>query len=35
MEMIRIRGGDLPRGKLIVTTGLSGSGKSSRAFDPI
>ena len=26
---------DLPRGKLIVFTGLSGSGKSSLAFDTI
>ncbi len=45
METIRIRGArthnlqnidlDLPRGKLIVITGLSGSGKSSLAFDTI
>jgi len=45
MDMIRIRGArthnlknidvDLPRGKLIVITGLSGSGKSSLAFDTI
>ncbi len=45
MNMIRIRGArthnlknidvDLPRGKLIVITGLSGSGKSSLAFDTI
>ncbi|MCB1755132.1 MAG: excinuclease ABC subunit UvrA [Gammaproteobacteria bacterium] len=45
MEMIRIRGArthnlknidlDLPRDKLIVITGLSGSGKSSLAFDTI
>jgi excinuclease UvrABC ATPase subunit len=43
MEQIRIRGArthnlkninlDLPRNKLIVITGLSGSGKSSLAFD--
>ncbi|QKJ66764.1 excinuclease ABC subunit UvrA [Deefgea piscis] len=43
--MIRIRGArthnlknvnlDLPRGKLIVITGLSGSGKSSLAFDTL
>nr|MBA3737820.1 hypothetical protein [Actinomycetota bacterium] len=26
---------DLPRGKLIVFTGISGSGKSSLAFDTI
>jgi excinuclease UvrABC ATPase subunit len=42
MEQIRIRGArthnlkninlDLPRNKLIVITGLSGSGKSSLAF---
>lgn len=45
MDTIRIRGArthnlrnvdlDLPRGKLIVFTGLSGSGKSSLAFDTI
>src|ERR1700712_3727306 len=45
MEEIRIRGGrthnlkninlDLPRHKLIVITGLSGSGKSSLAFDTL
>jgi len=45
MEMIRIRGArthnlqnidlDLPRDRLIVLTGLSGSGKSSLAFDTI
>lgn len=45
VEMIRIRGArthnlknidlDLPRDKLIVITGLSGSGKSSLAFDTI
>src|SRR5690606_2040920 len=45
MEMIRIRGArthnlknlnlDLPRFKLIVITGLSGSGKSSLAFDTL
>src|SRR3569832_1462371 len=45
MEEIRIRGArthnlkninlDLPRNKLIVITGLSGSGKSSLAFDTI
>src|SRR3569623_1859041 len=45
MESIRIRGArthnlqnidlDLPRDKLIVITGLSGSGKSSLAFDTI
>ncbi len=45
MESIRIRGArthnlknidlDLPRNKLIVITGLSGSGKSSLAFDTI
>src|SRR5436189_5884821 len=43
METIRIRGArthnlrnvslDLPRNKLVVITGLSGSGKSSLAFD--
>src|SRR3970040_2560602 len=45
MEFIRIRGArthnlknidvDLPRDKLIVVTGLSGSGKSSLAFDTL
>ncbi|GMQ96468.1 MAG: excinuclease ABC subunit UvrA [Gammaproteobacteria bacterium] len=45
MEFIRIRGGrthnlanidlDLPRDRLIVITGLSGSGKSSLAFDTL
>ena len=45
MQMIRIRGArthnlrgldlDLPRDRLIVLTGLSGSGKSSLAFDTI
>ena len=45
MDFIRIRGArthnlknidlDLPREKLIVITGLSGSGKSSLAFDTI
>ncbi len=45
MDTIRIRGArthnlknidlDLPRGRLIVVTGLSGSGKSSLAFDTI
>jgi excinuclease ABC subunit A len=45
METIRIRGArthnlqninvDLPRDKLIVITGLSGSGKSSLAFDTL
>ncbi|HEU0096298.1 MAG TPA: excinuclease ABC subunit UvrA, partial [Rhizomicrobium sp.] len=45
MDFIRIRGArthnlknidlDLPRDKLIVITGLSGSGKSSLAFDTI
>ncbi len=45
MDSIQIRGArthnlknidlDLPRGKLIVITGLSGSGKSSLAFDTI
>src|SRR3569623_1771231 len=45
MDSIRIRGAsthnlqnidlDLPRAKLIVITGLSGSGKSSLAFDTI
>src|SRR5690606_9622793 len=45
MDTIRIRGArthnlknvdlDLPRDKLIVITGLSGSGKSSLAFDTI
>ncbi|ACL22968.1 excinuclease ABC subunit UvrA [Chloroflexus aggregans] len=45
MEWIRIRGArthnlkqidlDIPRGKLVVMTGVSGSGKSSLAFDTI
>src|SRR5271166_400486 len=45
MEQIRIRGArthnlkninlDLPRNQLIVITGLSGSGKSSLAFDTL
>ena len=45
MSDIRIRGArthnlknidlDLPRGKLIVLTGVSGSGKSSLAFDTL
>src|SRR3546814_4837821 len=45
MELIKIRGArthnlknvslDLPRDKLIVITGLSGSGKSSLAFDTL
>ncbi|MCX7154693.1 MAG: excinuclease ABC subunit UvrA [Proteobacteria bacterium] len=45
MEQIRIRGArthnlknvslDLPRNKLVVVTGLSGSGKSSLAFDTL
>src|SRR5690606_36767143 len=45
MEFIRIRGArthnlknicvDLPRRKLVVMTGLSGSGKSSLAFDTL
>src|SRR5579871_504897 len=45
MDQIRIRGArthnlknvslDLPRGRLIVITGLSGSGKSSLAFDTL
>ena len=45
MEAIRVRGArthnlknidlDLPRDRLIVITGLSGSGKSSLAFDPL
>ena len=45
MEQIKIRGSrthnlknislDLPRHKLVVITGLSGSGKSSLAFDTL
>ena len=45
MEQIRIRGArthnlkninlDLPRNQLVVITGLSGSGKSSLAFDTL
>ena len=45
METIRIRGArthnlknvdvDMPRNKLVVVTGLSGSGKSSLAFDTL
>jgi len=45
MDQIRIRGArthnlknlnvDLPRNRLIVITGLSGSGKSSLAFDTL
>ncbi|MGD8790823.1 MAG: excinuclease ABC subunit UvrA, partial [Burkholderiales bacterium] len=45
MDLIRIRGArthnlknidvDLPRNKLVVITGLSGSGKSSFAFDTL
>jgi excinuclease ABC subunit A len=45
MDCLRIRGArthnlknidlDLPRGKLVVITGLSGSGKSSLAFDTL
>ena len=45
MELIKIRGArthnlkninlDLPRNKLVVITGLSGSGKSSLAFDTL
>jgi excinuclease ABC subunit A len=45
MELIKIRGArthnlkniniDLPRNRLIVITGLSGSGKSSLAFDTL
>jgi excinuclease ABC subunit A len=45
MDLIRVRGArthnlknvdlDLPRGRLVVITGLSGSGKSSLAFDTL
>ena len=45
MDSLRIRGArthnlknidlDLPRGRLVVITGLSGSGKSSLAFDTL
>src|SRR5258707_14819887 len=45
MDSIRIRGArthnlknvslDIPRNKLVVITGLSGSGKSPLAFDPL
>ena len=45
MDTIRIRGArthnlknvdlDIPRDKLVVVTGISGSGKSSLAFDTI
>ena len=45
MDQIRIRGArthnlrnlslDLPRERLVVVTGLSGSGKSSLAFDTL
>ena len=45
MEFIRVRGArtlnlkninlDIPRNRLVVVTGLSGSGKSSLAFDTL